>query len=265
MQKSIEIKSRNLTLRGTLHTSDRINGRVPLIIIFHGFGGNKMGPHFMFVKFSRLLAEYGYASIRFDFAGSGESDGEFIDMTLSGELEDAKNILDYAKSLKFVDKDNIGVIGFSMGGAVASMLAGLNSKDIKALCLWAPAGNMPEIVVNDFIADGYPQFLERGYHEFEGLPIGKAFVDDLSKIDIYNTASKYEGNVLLLHGDADEVVNFSASEKYFEHYKHKANLIPIEDADHLFSKEHWVKQLFSHTIDFFEAELSSFSKKYTAI
>jgi len=265
MQKSIEIKSRNLTLRGTLHTPDRVNGKFPLIIIYHGFGGNKMGPHFMFVKFSRLLAEHGFASIRFDFAGSGESDGEFINMTLSGELEDAKNILDYAKSLKFVDKENIGVIGFSMGGAVASILAGMNSKDIKALCLWAPAGNMPEIVVNDFIAEGYPQFLERGYHEFEGLPIGKAFVEDLKKIDIYDTASKYDGNVLLLHGDADEMVNFSASEKYLEYYNQKAKLIAIKGADHLFSKEEWVKQLFSHTINFFSDELSSFSANYTAI
>lgn len=169
MQKAIEIKSRNLTLRGMINTPDQATGKLPTIIILHGFGGNKMGPHFMFVKLSRTLAELGFASVRFDFAGSGESDGEFINMTLSGELEDAENILNYVKSLNFVDNERIGLVGFSMGGAVASMLAGIHGNDIRALCLWSPAGNMPEIVINDFIGQGYTEFLRNGYYEYDGL------------------------------------------------------------------------------------------------
>ncbi|HEX9062567.1 MAG TPA: alpha/beta hydrolase, partial [Clostridia bacterium] len=66
MQKSVEIKSRNLTLRGTLHIPNEISGKIPLIILLHGFGGNKTGPHFMFVKLSRLLESKGIASLRFD-------------------------------------------------------------------------------------------------------------------------------------------------------------------------------------------------------
>lgn len=255
MQKSIEIKSRNLTLRGMINTPDEAFGKLPTIIILHGFGGNKMGPHFMFVKFSKILADLGYASVRFDFAGSGESDGEFINMTLSGELEDAENILEYVKSLDFVDTQKIGVVGFSMGGAVASMLAGIHSKDIKALCLWSPAGNMSEIVVNDFIGQGYAQFLDNGYHEYDGLVFGKKFVDDLKKTDIYNIASKYSGNTLLLHGTSDEVVSLKASEKYLETYGDKAKLSVIDGADHLFSRQSWKQELIGHSIDFFNQEL----------
>ena len=251
MIEAIELKSRNQVLRGVLQKPDQIDGKIPMIIIFHGFGGNKMGPHFMFVRFSRLLAELGIASIRFDFAGSGESDGEFVNMTLSGELEDAENILKYTKTLDFIDLDRISVVGFSMGGAVASMLAGINSTDIKSLCLWAPAGNMAEIVINDFIGSGYEDFLEKGYYEFEGLPIGKAFVDNLTKKDIYKVASGYNRNVLLLHGDADEVVSIDASRKYLDYYEGRGKLIVIDDADHLFSKNSWKTQIIRETIAFF--------------
>jgi len=262
MQKAVEIKSRNLTLRGMINAPDQVRGKLPTIIIYHGFGGNKMGPHFMFVKFSRVLADLGFASVRFDFAGSGESDGEFIDMTLSGELEDAENILEYVKSLDFVDTERIGVVGFSMGGAVASMLAGLHNKDIKSLCLWSPAGNMAEIVINDFLGHGYGSLLSNGYYEYDGLLIGKKFVDDIKNADIYNVASNYRGNILLLHGNSDEVVSLSASEKYLETYGNKAKLTVIDGADHLFSRQSWKRELIEYSLEFFSQELLAYRPVY---
>lgn len=257
MQKAIEIQRKNLTLRGMLHTPDQITGKLPTIIMFHGFGGNKMGPHFLFVKFSRILTDLGIASIRFDFAGSGESDGEFIEMTLSGELEDAKNILDYVKNLKFVDKEKIGVVGFSMGGAVASILAGIRGEDIRSLCLWSPAGNMPDIVINDFIGEGHSDFIKNNYHEYDGLAFGKTFVDDLKNIDIYGKASEYSGRILLLHGDADEIVSISASERYLDYYGNKADLISINGANHMFNKQIWKQQIIQHSAEFFTREFQS--------
>jgi len=105
MQKAVEIiDQRGLTLRGMLHVPDGAVGKVPVVAIYHGFTGNKMEPHFIFVKLSRALEKKGIASVRFDFAGSGESDGDFIDMTISGEISDAKCILDYAYGLDFADK-----------------------------------------------------------------------------------------------------------------------------------------------------------------
>ena len=147
MQKSIEIQSGGLTLRGILHIPDGRTHKIPIVCIFHGFAGNKMEPHFIFVKLSRLLEAKGIGSVRFDFAGSGESDGDFIDMTISKELKDANNILDYVKSLDFVDTTKIGLLGLSMGGAVASMLAGDRKDDVKSLCLWAPAGTLKELML----------------------------------------------------------------------------------------------------------------------
>lgn len=83
MQNAVELQSRGLTLRGMLHIPANISGKIPMVVIFHGFTGNKMEPHFILVKLSRLLETKGIASVRFDFAGSGESDGDFSEMTIS--------------------------------------------------------------------------------------------------------------------------------------------------------------------------------------
>lgn len=257
MQKAVEIQSRNLTLRGMLHIPDGITEKVPMVCIFHGFTGNKMEPHFIFVKLSRRLEAEGIASVRFDFGGSGESDGDFIDMTISKELEEAKDILDYAKSLDFVDKRKIGVLGLSMGGAVASMLAGDRKEDIQSLCLWAPAGNMGELVLRGRSEEDINGMRSSGYWDVGGLSVGTGFLNDVLTVDIFGKAAKYDKNVLLLHGDNDAAVPISTSERYLEIYETRAVLHTIEGADHTFNTRAWEEEVLDYTLGFFEAELKT--------
>lgn len=256
MQRAVEIKSRNLTLRGMLHVPENIKGKIPVVCIFHGFTGNKMEPHFIFVKLSRLLEKKGIASVRFDFGGSGESDGDFIDMTLSKELEDAKNILSYVKSLEFADLERIGVLGLSMGGAVASMLAGDCKDDIKSLCLWAPAGNMGEIIVSQRAKEEIDKIREIGFFDAGGLLVGKDFIDDVLNLDIYAKASAFDKNVLILHGDKDMTVPLNSSERYLDIYGTKSVLHIIEGADHTFNKKEWEDEVLEYSIEFFAGEFN---------
>jgi uncharacterized protein len=257
MQKAVEIKSRNLTLRGMLHTPDGATGKVPIVCIFHGFTGNKMEPHFIFVKLSRMFEARGIASVRFDFAGSGESDGDFVDMTISKELEEAKDILDFVKSLDFVDKSKIGIVGLSMGGAVASMLAGDRKEDVQSLCLWAPAGNMGELITRGKSETDLNEMRKVGYWDLGGLLLGTEFVDDVLKLDIFKKASSYDKNVLLLHGDKDQAVPISTSERYLEIYETHAVLHIVEGGDHTFNTKAWEDEVLDYTIGFFEGELKS--------
>lgn len=255
MQKAVEIQRNGMVLRGMLHTPDGFTGKVPMALIFHGFTGNKMEPHFIFVKLSRILEKAGIASLRFDFLGSGESDGEFKDMTLSGELKDAEAILEYAKSLDFVDQDKIYAVGLSMGGAVASMLAGLHSEDIAALCLWAPAGNMGELIQNsirEMEAAGV-NISEMEYYDHGGNLVGKAFVEDVTSLDIFKIASFYDKRVLILHGDKDEAVPLETSHRYLEIYGDKAKLHVLEGADHTFNKFEWEQEVIEKTVEFLKS------------
>lgn len=252
MQKSVEIKSGKSILRGMLHIPEGLNKKAPIVIIYHGFCGNKMGPHFMFVKFSRLLESNGIASIRFDFAGSGESDGDFIDMTLSRELEDANNILNYVNNLYFVDKDKIGLLGFSMGGAIASIIAGERKEEISALCLWSPAGNMNEVILSDtYLGDKLEELNEKGSFDVEGLLLGKNFIEDIERINIYERAASYDKNLLIIHGSKDEVVPLSSSKRYIDIYGDKSELKIIDGADHIYENNLWEKELIEITKNYF--------------
>jgi dienelactone hydrolase len=142
MQQAVTLDRGGMTMRGMFHRPDGPIGKVPAVAIFHGFTGNKMEPHFIFVKLSRALAEAGIASVRFDFLHSGESDGDFEHMKLSGEVQDGLAVLDYLRAREDVDADRIGILGLSMGGVVASRVAAARPGQVKSLCLWAPAGSI---------------------------------------------------------------------------------------------------------------------------
>ncbi|MBU3185870.1 alpha/beta hydrolase [Clostridium estertheticum] len=256
MQKVVEIDSENLRLRGMLHIPENISNKVPIVIIFHGFCGDKIGPHFIFVKLSRLLERAGIACIRFDFAGSGESDGDFIDMTMDTELKDANNILNYVKTLDFVDNDRIGIVGLSMGGAIASMLAGERKSDIETICLWAPAGNMGEIILDKhYIGANFEEFRQNGYFDVEGLLVGTKFVDNVKNIKIYEKAAEYDKKSLIIHGEKDDVVSLSASQKYIDFWGDSSLLKVINGANHTFDKREWEEQVINNTIEFIEKQL----------
>ena len=64
--------------------------RAPALLICHGFTGDKVENHFIFVKMARRLADAGFFAMRFDFRGSGESEGDFSDMTVPAEIDDAR-------------------------------------------------------------------------------------------------------------------------------------------------------------------------------
>ena len=122
-------------LRGMIHRPHPVLRRAPGVIFFHGFTGDRMESHWMFVKCARALAKAGVASLRFDFSGSGESEGEFRDATLHGEVSDARAAVDYFQSSQGINPERLGLVGLSLGGAIAAVVA--PQAGAQALVLWA--------------------------------------------------------------------------------------------------------------------------------
>ncbi|WP_026962738.1 alpha/beta hydrolase family protein [Alicyclobacillus herbarius] len=238
MQRAVELVSHGATLRGMEHIPDTPDERYPAVILFHGFTGNRLEPHRMFLKISRMLEGIGYASFRFDFMGSGESDGNFEDMTLSTEIADAHVILDRVKQHPRVDANRIVLLGLSMGGLVASLVAGDRPEDVWRLILLAPAGNMPGIV--RYMEANEPIDPDAKVYDHAGNLVGRAFADDLRGLNAYPRAARYQGPVLLIHGQNDETVPYQVSEQYRdEAYGVRATIHIVEGANHTFDGHAW--------------------------
>ena len=140
MTKQVEITNRSgHVLRGIVNIPDE-GSRFPAIINVHGFTGNKSGYKNIYTHTARFLAENGFASVRFDLYGNGESDGEFEDMTFTGILHDIEDIINWTKQQDFANPDKIILSGQSMGGYAAATAAPIVNPH--ALILMCPGAGM---------------------------------------------------------------------------------------------------------------------------
>lgn len=252
MEKYCEIINGDLKLRGIVHKPEG-KKQFPCVIMLHGFTSNRMEFGSTFVKLSRMLEKLGICSVRFDFSGCGESDGNFVDMTISEEVSEAMVILNYIKKLKFVDPTHIGVLGMSLGGVVASLLCGRREKEIQALSLWSPAAIVPEHIRNGRIQDVIiPENMNQfEYIDFHGIKVGINFVRDALNIDIFEVASHFKQQVLLIHGTKDEIVPIKVTEKYHEKYGNTSKFIKVEGAGHSYESVEYRQFLLEETVQFF--------------
>lgn len=244
MQVYQELKTSNGTLRGFLHTPDNAD-KYPLVIMFHGFTGHKGESHFLFVQLARFLCANNVASLRFDFLGSGDSDNDFSYMTFSNEVNEALAILDYAKTLPNIT--DIIILGLSMGGAVATQVAKARPNDINKLVLWAPAGNMNQIILAQQ-KNQVPQ-LPNGNYILGGLEISPAFVEDIVKQDLFTGVDVFTNPVLIQHDRNDQAVKLSVSEKYESLYPN-CKLIVYDGSDHTFTNVLVRRQVFSDLLNY---------------
>ena len=141
-RKTGRIYNQEQQLNGILHSPTGFDAPCPAIAFFHGFTGTKVEPHRIFVKTARQLASIGFYVLRFDFRGSGDSAGDFSEMTISGEISDAIKSIDVLTAMQGVDPERIGILGLSMGGCVAACVSGQDAR-VKSTVMWAPLSDDP--------------------------------------------------------------------------------------------------------------------------
>jgi hypothetical protein len=126
----------DLTLEGIV-TIPEGNGPFPGVIVCHPhplYGGEMENN--VVVPVCLALEQASIASLRFNFRGVGRSEGKFAEG--AGEKEDIVAAISYISSLEAVDKDKIGLCGYSFGGAVSLEVAPTDER-VKALALISPA------------------------------------------------------------------------------------------------------------------------------
>jgi len=237
-----EIKNERGTKRG-LYTYP-LYEKKGLVVMFHGYTGHKNENGFLFKTLSLELAECGFASLRFDFLGSGDSDGEFRDITFDSEVMDAEDIIRRAKELN----NNLPIIllGFSFGGAIAGYLSYKYMDDIEKLVLLSPAGNMNLIAENTFKCNAINS---DGDVDLGGYLLNRRFLESFNGINLYENVDKFIKPVLLIHGEGDCSVPVEYGRKYHSLFPHNL-MVEISGAPHCYTKVEYRKELNENVINF---------------
>lgn len=237
-----ELNVDGFVLRGFLSEPDTSYDTV--CVMLHGFTGHKNENNFMFKDLSRILCEEGIATVRFDYRGSGDSDGYFADQNFNTVLKDAEAMYQFGKSLPNAKK--VILLGFSMGGATASVLGVRHKDELYKLILMSPAGCMPELTENIFAMN---KVIEPNMVDLGGFLISKEFYYSFMNVDLYKDIETYTGKVLITQGLSDTAVDPRYTHKYFSLYPH-AKYVLIEGAPHCYSKLTYRKPLFEEIVKF---------------
>ena len=118
----------------TLHTPTEPASRI--IVMCHALGEEKLWAHRVFVSFARDMAAQGFAVMRVDHRGEGESDREFEYTDLDTRVEDVCRTLDSLRDL-VPNAEEVTLLGLRMGTVVAARTASSRS-DVSRLVLWDP-------------------------------------------------------------------------------------------------------------------------------
>ena len=212
---------------------DPVGKKYPVILVMHGVMATKQTPPLPHL--AGQLAKEGYVCLRFDFNAQGGSDGDLLKNTVPSEIEDARAVFQYARSLPFAK--NVSLLGHSQGGLVATLLAGdLQQKGTppQALALLAPG-----VSVRRYAREGKffgakcdpsnpPEYVRVWWYRF-----GRDYIQSAQTLPIEEAASQYTGPVCVIQGGKDNIVPPEDVEAFLPNLP-QAQFTRIDNAGHLF-------------------------------
>lgn len=234
LKEHVWIPSRSKRLSAMVHIPDTFHNKTPLIICCHGFTGDKVGYNQLTVNLANVLENAGYAVIRFDYLGSGDSDGNFAnDTSVAGWKEDLNNVLAWINSQPRFSKNPRLLYGHSLGGLVV-LTHQDDCRQIAARMVFAPVtspiSNFQEII---FGSDLWQKALageQIGYFYGKGFKLNSQFVADLVAND-YNPReimAQVITPLLMVHGFLDAVVPIQGSKNFFQTYQGEKEFKELE-------------------------------------
>lgn len=235
----VEFTSENQRLVGVLHFPRRSEKSGDSIVITcHGLMSSKDSQKYL--ELAELLSSRGFAVLRFDFRGSGESEG-------SGNLL-SKRIMDLEAAKKFASDrgyQSVGLIGSSYGGATAILVAS-QTPEIRCLITWSTPCKLVELFEDLGMQDvkgqsGNPRQINKSAGASQ-------FVEDLSKYDVAEAVKRVK-KILVIHCKGDKVVPWSQAKIIYENAKEPKHLRIFEGGDHQLIDPSIRKEALAITVD----------------
>ena len=221
MEQFIAIRARNGRLAAVLHEADPAK----LVILAHGYTGTKCESLRLFVQTARALEDAGFSALRFDFWGSGDSEGDFDQASPNSEIADLHDVIEWAFQEGF---SSIGVIGLSLGGAV-SIIACAQNPRVKALVTWSAVpkfAGWTKSIAQEGIGAGSPNLG------------GPKMETDRPEIDASDPYVSLKIPKLQIQGDNDLPGFVEGFRQYFPAALEPKEHVIIPGADHVFWTGH---------------------------
>ncbi len=152
--------------------------KVPWVLFCNGFAGFKSARFRLGVRLSEALSRVGIASFRFDYRGTGDSEGSFSDITFQTKLEDTNAAVRFILDHPRCDQDRFALLGRSFGGLVALATAAQNSA--RAVALWAPVFDTKPWVEYNYTHHAIQR--EKDGVFFAGQKLSAAFMAEIASL-----------------------------------------------------------------------------------
>ena len=230
------------TLSGVLHHPVGKNSE-GAVILCHGMDSEKNSEKLIYL--ARQLAEQGILALRFDFSYVGESSGRFADITYSGEVDDLRAAYALIQSHR---PGKTAIFGSSMGGTIALLFAAEEQSISALVTLAAPLHpeHFPQRILS---SEQLQQWRARGFTMYNGRRLNVSLLEDLEQLNVKDAAKHILCPVLVLHGDADEVVPVGEAYELDACLPHSKRLLIFEGADHRLSDPVLMQRALAEALD----------------
>jgi dienelactone hydrolase len=258
--KRVDIQISVLSERGTdiptgiLVPEHHADQKVPLVIVCHGYMGNKDEDGYFYggvhggssPGVTEQLADLGIATVRMSFPGCGESKESFLYYNNENMVSDAEKAYEYVLQNYPVDAGRIGLLGWSNGGRIGALFADRHP-EVSVMVLWAPAAAngaamWPDIMrssgqdydklYNESKKTGKAKIIWPDGHEDY---LGWEFFRQNEEAKPLDALKRYRGDALMIAPDEDSVIPAWVYKDAIDNTMIKH--VTIAGADHSFGLE----------------------------
>ena len=185
------------------------------------------------VNINQALAGEGIATLRFDFAGLGESEGDFSETSFSSNVSDLIAAADFLKREFEAPKL---LIGHSLGGAAVLQAAKYLPSAMAVATVGAPStlshlAHHIDSARDEAAPEGDVEINLAG----KTFRIKKEFLADLHQTRMQETVQNLNRALLIFHSPRDTIVGIENAAELFELARHPKSFISLDQADHLLS------------------------------
>ena len=228
--REIHLKADGLKLVGELHvpSEDRIH---PALCICHGIPATPPNPTDRgYAELAQRFCHAGFATLIFNFRGTGQSQGN---LDILGWTRDLEAALDSLCGLEQVDRNHLCLLGFS-GGAAVSVYAAAHDPGVSLVATCACPADFHSLHQRETPAETIHRFRQIGAIRDKDFPPSmEEWRKGFETVTPINWVDRISPRPLLvIHGDEDELIPLEHAQMLYQKAREPKELKIIPGARH---------------------------------